>query len=495
MTMLRYRTTAMSVSLLALALAGCSKSAQDMTAATASPSPDSGLPTLPAALPMQTGPASQITTAPPATALPAPRRYVGVARPANDRDAYAYLDRASDTEDEIGDAPPDYDYDYDGGVRPWVWETANGDYQYAEPVDGGYRYYYYQPGAEYPYLVRTRDYSYAYAGGALVAIYALNGALLPPDRYGQYRDQASRFFSRGEQLRQYSDQRPHQGIIAANWAARRAEIAAAQANWAADRAQQSAWQSYHAQHDPSQQPGWQQEHQQRQQVAQQFAGWQSRGLSGPPPQALAVPGPRAVARQPANAHAGFASPNGAAGPQPAAGREQHLTGPAPDQRQPGANPRLSPEAGGARHEAAAQQEAAARQNVEHQQANVAQEHVAASQQRQQRAATEAAQQAQLHAMAAQRHAETARAQESRVQPQAMHEHAQPAPAARERAPEMAPRPEARAPMQRPPEARPPAPHMEAPHAQAPHMEAPHPEQAHPAPGHGEPGHENEHHEQ
>jgi hypothetical protein len=451
MSMLRYRTTAMSASLLALALTGCNKSAQDMTAATASPSPGSGLPVLPAACPMQTGPATQIATAPPAAALPAPRRYIGVSRFANDREAYAYLDRASDTEDEIGDAPPDYDYDYDGGVRPWVWETGNGDYQYAEPVDGGYRYYYYQPGADYPYLVRTRDYSYAYAGGALVAIYALNGALLPPDQYGQYRDQASRVFWRGQQLRQYSDQRPHQGVIAANWAAQRPQFSAAQSSWAAARAQQPAWQSYHAQNDPAQQPGWQQEHQQRQQVAQQFSSWQSRGLTGAPPPALAVAGPRAQAghRQPATA------------------------------AQPGQ--RLAPEANGAGHQAAAQAGAAKQQaiaNVQRQQANVAQEHVAASEHRQQHEAAEAAQQAQLHALAAQRQAAAARVQESRAQSHAMmQEHS--APAAHERAPEMAPRPEARAPVPRPPEARPPA----------AHPEAPHPEQGHPAPGR-----ENERHE-
>lgn len=288
--MLRYRRATASLSLLALALAGCNKSAQDMTAATSSPSPnaspDSGLPALPAALPMQTGPASSLTPAPPVAALPV-RRAIGLARPPAEREAYAYLDRASDVQDEIGDAPPDYDYRNDDGVSPWVWQTHGGDRRYAEPSSDGYRYYYYQPGAQYPYLVRTHDYSYAYAGAALVAIYALSGALVSPDRYDGYRDQASRYFWRGQQLRQASDQREHRGVNAANWAAQRAQFSAAQANWAADRAQQAEWQAYHAQNDPSQRPGWQQEHQRRQQVAQQFSGWQSRGLEGPPPPALA----------------------------------------------------------------------------------------------------------------------------------------------------------------------------------------------------------------
>src|SRR5579863_3269939 len=330
----RHHTVIASVSLLALALAGCHKSSQDMSAT----SSNSGLPALPAALPMQTGPASQLTTAPPVSAIPV-GRYVGISRPSNDREAYAYLDRASDIEDEVGDAPPDYEYDNDDGVSPWVWETRGGDYRYAEPTRDGYRYYYYQPGADYPYLVRAHDRSYAYAGGALVAIYALSGALLPPDQYGGYRDQASRYFSRGQQLRQSGQQRPHQGVVAANWAAQRPQFSAAQANWAAARAQQPNWQAYHAQNDPSQQPGWQQERQQRAAVAQQFSGWLSHGLAGAPPPVLAVVGARAGvpsaaqpvvvpsrARPAIAAQPGMPPPQGVTVPQGVAGL-QRFTGP------------------------------------------------------------------------------------------------------------------------------------------------------------------------
>lgn len=411
--MRRLRGTIVSVSLLSIALAGCNKSGQDMSAtgANSAAPADGGLPALPAALPMQTGPASQLNVAPPLSALPT-RRYVGLSRPANQREAYAYLDRASDVQDEIGDAPPDYDYQNDDGVSPWVWETNGGDYRYAEPASDGYRYYYYQPGEHYPYLVRTHDYSYAYAGGALVAIYALSGALLPPDRYDGYRNQASRYFWRGQQLRQAADQREHQGVVAANWAAQRAQFSAAQANWAAARAQQADWQAYHAQHDPVQQPGWQQEHQQRQQVAQQFAGWQSRGLVGAAPAILAAAGARAVlprtAQQP-----GMAPPNGRlapvvgptmASPQHFAGTEPHrpepqnapVAGPMPNlaqtaardqqlaaqrqaQQQALASQRLAQEAGRAQQEAAAQRQAAAARQQQLAARSVAQQQVLASQ--------------------------------------------------------------------------------------------------------------------
>ncbi len=368
-----YRSAVVSVSLLAMALAGCNKTPQDMTATTA----NSGLPALPAALPMQTGPASQLVAAPPVSALPV-RRYVGLSRPARERESYAYLDRASDVQDEIGDAPPDYDYDNDDGVRPWVWETNGGDYRYAEPASDGYRDYYYQPGEDHPYLVRTRDRSYAYAGGALVAIYLLNGALLPPDRYDAYRDEASRYYWRGQDLRHAADRRPHEGVVAANWAAQRPQFDSDRASWAAARSGQPDWQSYHARNDPSRQQGWQQEHQQRQQVAQQFASWQSRGLAGAVPAALAVAGARAMPRQPGQGMPdgrppAFSGPPARIGPQgvgpgagplpgngvQAAARDRQLAAQQQAQRQALASQRLALAAGQAQQEAAAERHAAA----------------------------------------------------------------------------------------------------------------------------------------
>ena len=50
--------------------------------------------------------------------------------------------------DAIGDAPPDYAFDYEG-VSPWAWQTSDDYVTYAEPIDDGYRYYYYEPGREH----------------------------------------------------------------------------------------------------------------------------------------------------------------------------------------------------------------------------------------------------------------------------------------------------------------------------------------------------------
>lgn len=273
-------TTATAASIWVLALSGCNK-VGDPNQSSGATAANSALPTLPQAVAMQSGPATSITPAPSVAQLHA-LRPVAVARPADPSAAYAYLDRANGVSEAVGDAPPDYSYD-DDGVRPWAWQTHQGDTQYAEPVDGGYRYYYYQPGESEPYLVRDRDYSYAYAGGALVAIYAASGALLPPDDYSRRRDYASRYYWRARELRRSAAQQ-HQGIIGADWAAHRAEINAAHASWDASRAQQPQWQNYHDQHASQEQAHWQGERQRRQAEAERFTSWQSQGFQGEPPQ-------------------------------------------------------------------------------------------------------------------------------------------------------------------------------------------------------------------
>jgi hypothetical protein len=69
----------------------------------------------------------------------------------------------------LGDAPPDYGFGYDG-VSPWAWETGDRYYRYAEPVHGGYRYYYYEPDAYRPFLVSDPYYSYGYRDDRVVPV-------------------------------------------------------------------------------------------------------------------------------------------------------------------------------------------------------------------------------------------------------------------------------------------------------------------------------------
>jgi hypothetical protein len=226
---------------LALVLAGCQK-APDNTASADSASVMAA-PALPATLPMTNAPAQQATLAPAATALPRaqPLRSVRVADP---RSAYAYADQASYVSQSLGDAPPDYSFNYDN-VSPWAWQGYDGSRTFVEPVAGGYRTYYYRAGAEQPYFVRDPDYGYGYDGDQLAAIYGPDGALIPYDNYGPQEAYAAAYLWRARRM--YEASRERQAISAADWAARQNSIIAARERWAANRDRQADWAAYHAQ--------------------------------------------------------------------------------------------------------------------------------------------------------------------------------------------------------------------------------------------------------
>ncbi|HEX7854766.1 MAG TPA: hypothetical protein VF503_13835 [Sphingobium sp.] len=307
------RANVLAVSMLTLALGACNKT--NDTGANS----NAALPALPAGVPLQSGPAVPVRAAPTVAALPAARP-IRVGRPVNEGDAYAYLDRADGVFDAVGEAPPDYSYEYDG-VAPWAWQTNAGDLQYAEAVDGGYRYYYYEPGADEPYLVRDPGYSYAYAGGVLVAMFTAAGALLPPQDYYARRDYASRYFWRARELREASSGQ-HYGVVAANWAAQRGAIDTARAQWAEARARQPAWSSYHAQHARNEQAHWQTEVQQRQMAATSFAAWQAHHFNGPQPgiHSAAAAASEPVVHVPAVPYTAIPAPQP---PAPAVAQGQH----------------------------------------------------------------------------------------------------------------------------------------------------------------------------
>jgi len=255
----------------AMLLAGCDK--QDASAPAATQTSD--------ALPLTTGPQTAIAPAPAAEALPAAPRPQIVAV-ANPQDDYAYADQAEAMSDAIGDAPPDYGFDYQD-THPWVWRSANRSEQMVEPVQGGYRYYYYQPGASQPYLVRDPQYAYGFSNGQLVAIYDGDGNLLPRQAMDQRADDAGRYLARAVALYEAAQQSERRAVNAANWAAERAELDAARARWQAQQNQQAAWRAYHDAHAAQDQAYWQGEQAGRRQAAQAFNDWSARGYNGPPP--------------------------------------------------------------------------------------------------------------------------------------------------------------------------------------------------------------------
>ena len=104
---------------------------------------------------------------------PAPVSWYGPDR------GYQWAERSYGMQQAFYEAPPDYGFYY-GEEEPLVWETVDDWAMYAEPWDDGYRYYYYEPEAPYPYFVRDELYGYGFdPAGVLVALFASDGDYLP----------------------------------------------------------------------------------------------------------------------------------------------------------------------------------------------------------------------------------------------------------------------------------------------------------------------------
>lgn len=259
---------------LAAALSACGKgNDQQMTAAAP--------PALPATLPLDAGPSTAWPTAPEVAALPEAKP-VRTVRVANPRDYYGYADAAYDYQHVLSDAPPDYSFDYDG-TDPWAWEGYDQSVVFLEPVDDGYRYYYYRPGADEPYFVRDPYYGYGYDNGQLAVVYDSYGGIVPYSDYGARLDYAGRYLTRGHDLYLASRRDDRRAVSAANWAARSAAISAMQARWYATRDRQPQWRDYDSRVAPSQANYWREESIRRQADARRFAAWRADSFRSPPP--------------------------------------------------------------------------------------------------------------------------------------------------------------------------------------------------------------------
>lgn len=281
----RFSRFSASAALLAFALTGCNRTPNDSQALLANQSAAAPLPDLPATLPMTDAPATPITTAPRAAALPEARPIRTVRVRDSGRGAeYAYADAAYRFNDALGDAPPDYGFDYQG-VEPWAWQGYDDSVVFAEPVSGGYRTYYYRPGAEQPYFVRDPYYSYGYDDGQLAVVYAPDGAVVPWADYGPQLVYASRYLSRGRDLWRAS-RAQRIAISAESWTSQRTTWFETRQRWGDVRMRQPAWANY-ARQDAVAQNHWQAEQIRRQADARRFADWQADSYhAAPPPRAI-----------------------------------------------------------------------------------------------------------------------------------------------------------------------------------------------------------------
>ena len=246
---------------------------------------NAGLPPLPDAEPMmvadQSAPQAPYR-APLVEQLPATEP-IAYAQPQGASD-YAWIDRADMFAQTLGDAPPDYGFAYDNGVTPWAWQSSDDYVRYAEPIDGGYRYYYYEPGAASPWLVSDPWYSYGYRDDRLVAVYDRGGRALPW-REARARDAyAARYHARARDMRRVARARERQRIEARQWAAQRAAIRRDRERWREARQTQTAWARYRDNRAEARaRRHWAAERQVRERAAVRFANWQREDFRGDAP--------------------------------------------------------------------------------------------------------------------------------------------------------------------------------------------------------------------
>jgi hypothetical protein len=257
------RTSALAIVMVTagLSLAACNKAATPDAQQAPAPTAAMALADDPSAPPL--------ATAPSANALP-PAPPVHVARLQRASDGYAFVDRGYAMSHAFADAPPDYTFDYDG-VRPWVWQADDGDYQVVEPVQGGDRYYYYRQGSDQPFLVRDPDYSYGFEDGQLVVVYDRSGRALPDSYAEQRAEWAARDLARARAIYAAAHQDQHQAVIASHWRQRQAELDSERQQWADEQNQDNAWRAYAADHDQYEQSQWDAERYRRQAEAARYA--------------------------------------------------------------------------------------------------------------------------------------------------------------------------------------------------------------------------------
>ena len=274
------RSTHLYRSAAALVLAAVALSACGPDGATPAASTDQS------ALPLATGEALSIAPAPTVEALPAApaTKVVYVSEP---EQSYEYVDDAYAMSDAIGDAPPDYGFDYEDS-HPWAWRTAGDALRLYEATSDGDRYYYYRRGESDPYLVRDSGYAYAYSGGNLVTVYDDRGRALDRNETDRRSEYAGRYLARARSLERAAAQDRRQQVVAANWAARQSQVRQDNARWADQQRQSAQWQAYHNRQTAQKNTQWQAERTRRQQESVAFNRWHDNNYQGQPPRTVAV---------------------------------------------------------------------------------------------------------------------------------------------------------------------------------------------------------------
>lgn len=155
--------------------------------------------------------------------------------------AYAYPQRAYQMSRVVHQRPPSYAFGY-GEEQPYVWDDGDQGEMFAEPIDDGYRYYYYEPGADYPYFVQDPDYGYAYGpNGALIGLFAATGALIAADHWRDHAPRAQGYWTRGYDLDRAYRHSTRYPVLPAVWRERAPAFYAGHDRWFRAAQAQPGW--------------------------------------------------------------------------------------------------------------------------------------------------------------------------------------------------------------------------------------------------------------
>lgn len=204
---------------------------------------------------------------------------------------YQWAERAYGLQRAVYDTPPDYGFAYED-VEPYVWETEDEWALYAEPWEDDYRYYYYEPGAAYPYFVRDDDYGYAFGPtGALVAVFYPDGRYAPQDLAYRLAPVAGRYWARGQGLRRTAWQAPRRRIDERVWVEQAPRVTRSADPWLQAARDDRAWRAWRERDDDRELRRFAQETRRRQAEAQ---AWRERAARLPPPDLAAQDRDRAL---------------------------------------------------------------------------------------------------------------------------------------------------------------------------------------------------------
>lgn len=201
-------------------------------------------------------------------------------------DDYEWIDRADAIAQTVGDAPPDLSFAFAGGM-PSAWTLEDGTLLLIEQQGDGLHAYYFEAGADEPFLVRDPTMSFGFIGSAVAVVYGADGGLLDRTTGDVWLVTAMRGYERGRMLRAAMlarDEVQQPVVEVASWIDWSVFLYSWQRDWDEGCKRHDGWRRHR---DGDRATRWRQhlngERQRRELIADQFRRWRSNGFQGPSP--------------------------------------------------------------------------------------------------------------------------------------------------------------------------------------------------------------------